>query len=355
MGNRIGHMNTFALSTVVQLNAVDVENMLRRFEKRCRKYPTIEHTSRFGVVKKFELIPHKDNDPEAEFDVDTMSAVERAQDEKERRAEMGSVAGEEQDANNYVGTLIESASTPIKEEQMGEDGEFENDMATVASQNSQTSVTTPMVDMGGKIASMYTEHQLAPEPGWDLPQSYNVSIDELKGLCRACHLTDTDTDIVEAMFRLVDSGGNDIADLRAVMVPLAICTCKESVRECFALVFSCFDRAEIDTMEKTQMLKIFNLMNEGVVYMGDRPLEASYVMDLVDSVYTTAGKIDGHINYSEYIELIAEHPIVEMFLTPQYQGLARDKVYDEETLQDVDVDVDIDYSQKTFTPKEQTQ
>ena len=49
-------------------------------------------------------------------------------------------------------------------------------------------------------------------------------------------------------------------------------------------------------------------------------------------MYTTAGKIDGHINYTEYIELIAEHPIVEMLLTPQYQGLARDKVFDEETL-----------------------
>ena len=85
-----------------------------------------------------------------------------------------------------------------------------------------------------------------------------------------------------------------------------------------------------------------------MIYVGDRPLDSAYVMDLVDSVYTTAGKIDGHINYTEYIELIAEHPIVEMLLTPQYQGLARDKVFDEETLMGVDVEVDIDYSQKTF-------
>ena len=36
-----------------------------------------------------------------------------------------------------------------------------------------------------------------------------------------------------------------------------------------------------------------------------------------------------------------------MFLTPQYQGLARDKVFDKETLREVEVGVDIDYAQKT--------
>jgi len=44
------------------------------------------------------------------------------------------------------------------------------------------------------------------------------------------------------------------------------------------------------------------------------------------------------------VELVAEHPIVEMLLAPQYQGLARDKVFDEETLQSVDVQVGVDYS-----------
>ena len=53
-----------------------------------------------------------------------------------------------------------------------------------------------------------------------------------------------------------------------------------------------------------------------------------------------------HSHY-RYIELITEHPIVVMFLTPQYQGLARDKVFDKETLREVEVGVDIDYAQKT--------
>lgn len=342
-------MNLFALSTVVQANAVDVENMLRKFEGRRRKYPTVDHTSRFGITKTFELVPHKDNEPQAEFDVDTISAIERVEmeKEKERTAEICDDNGELMSRLGADEALI----VPRKEgagEESGIEHKAENDLGSVGSPHSHLSVTTPMVEIGGKLESMYTEQKLDPEPGWDLPESYTVTSDQLRNLCRECHMADMDIDIVDAMFRLVDSRGFDEADLRSVVVPLAICTCKESVRECFALVFSCFDRAQEESMEKMQMLKIFNLMNEGIIYVGDRPLDSSYVMDLVDSVYTTAGKIDGHINYAEYIELISEHPIVEMFLTPQYQGLARDKVFDEETLRGVDVEVDIDYSQKTF-------
>ena len=349
MGNRTSHMNLFALSTVVQANAVDVENLLRKFEGRRLKYPTVDHTSRFGIIKTFELVPHKDNEPDADFDVDTMSAVERAEIEKGKAAERAAKGEDDGSINDANETLATPAKEGAQLDSIAEgEAKGENDAESVVSQHSEVSVTTPMVDMGGKMSSMYTEHKLGPELGWDLPESYNVTSVQLRDLCKECHLVDSDIDIVEAMFRLVDSRGFDEADLRSVVVPLAICTCKGSVMECFALVFSCFDRAKEESMEKTRMLKVFNLMNEGVMYLGDRPLDAAYVMDLVDSVYTTAGKIDGHINYSEYIELIAEHPIVEMFLTPQYQGLARDKVFDEETLVGVDVEVDIDYSQKTF-------
>ena len=83
MGNRVSHMNVFALSTIVRTDAVDVENMLRRFERRTPKYPTVEHTGRFGKRRTFELVPVKDNAPNAEFNVDSMSAVEREALEEE--------------------------------------------------------------------------------------------------------------------------------------------------------------------------------------------------------------------------------------------------------------------------------
>ena len=393
MGNRISHMNVFALSTVVRADAVDVENILRRFERRAPKYPTVDHTGRFGKKRTFELVPVKDNDPNAEFNVDSMSAVEHEALEEERLAELeaaeaeleakakgtgegdkltkqqrASLSGDQMKAVDEKGEDNEchyenengerKEVNTVKEEREdieervddegtigGEEGT--NDLGSVVSQQSQTSIITPMVEMEGKLASMYTERKLDPEPGWDLPGSYIISLDDMMKLAKDCNMHESDLEILDAMFRLVDSRGFEEADIRAVMVPLAICTCKNSVAECISLVLTLFDRAETETIEKTQMLRIFNLINEGIMYAGDRPLDSAYVTDLIDSVFTSSGKIDGYINYTEYIELICEHPIVEMFLTPQFQGLARDKVFDKETLQDVEVNVNIDYSQKT--------
>jgi Ca2+-binding EF-hand superfamily protein len=348
-------MNVFALASVVETNAVDVENMMRRFERRAPKYLTMEHTSRFGKKRTFDLVPCKDNAPNAEFNVDTMSAVEREEIEEERRAEeeanakvkaqaekatkakagralknatavaAAGVAGtikegnednegeeaqemppsEEEKGKEHKATTFAAEDVRQHEEgREGEEGEGEgegDDLGSVASQQSQTSIMTPMVDVEGKLAAMYTEQKLDPEPGWDLPQSYDISLEDMLQLCRDCNMTDSDTEIVEAMFRLVDSRGFEVADLRSVMVPLAITTCKNGVAECVNLVLSLFDRAETDTIEKTQMLRIFNLINEGVLYMGDRALDSQYIVDLVDSVYTTSGKIDGYINYSEYV------------------------------------------------------
>ena len=350
-------MNVFALATVVETHAVDVENMMRRFERRAPKYPTMEHTSRFGKKRTFDLVPCKDNAPNAEFNVDTMSAVEREEiEEEERRAEEEANAKAEAEAEKATksaragrapkkaaaaaptagaaGTIKEgnedndneweeAREMPPSEEEKGEehkamitfaaedDHQLEAaagegaDLGSVASQQSQTSIMTPMVDVEGKLAAMYTEQKLDPEPGWDLPKSYDISLEDMLQLCRDCNMTDSDTEIVEAMFRLVDSRGFEVADLRSVMVPLAITTCKNGVAECVNLVLSLFDRAETDTIEKTQMLRIFNLINEGVLYMGDRALDSQYIVDLVDSVYTTSGKIDGYINYSEYVPLPA--------------------------------------------------
>ena len=75
------------------------------------------------------------------------------------------------------------------------------------------------------------------------------------------------------------------------------------VAHCFDMVFRVYDRASILVMEKPDILKVFNLMNEAIVYLGDRPLDANYITDLVDSLYTSAGKIDGTINWNEYVNM----------------------------------------------------
>lgn len=214
--------------------------------------------------------------------------------------------------------------------------------------HSTTSVTADMVNADAKVRSFYTEVKIGPGPGKELPESYLISIEKMLELVRKAGFDESDVELMESMFRLVDQRGFEEADIRHVLVPFALAVGSKSgsVPKCITLLFTVFDRAKTDCVTKEDMLKIFNLINEAVLYIGDKPLDPNYVIDLVDSVFTAAGRIDGMVQWIEYVELIAEHPIIEMLLAPQYQGLARDKVFDEETLRDIDVSVGVDYSDK---------
>jgi hypothetical protein len=213
---------------------------------------------------------------------------------------------------------------------------------------STTSVTNDMVDVNSKVHSFYSSVKIGPSKGHELPESYLINLDIMLNLVKKSGFDESDIDLIESMFRLVDQRGFEECDIRHVLVPFALAVgCKSgSVSKCIKLLFSVFDRACTECIEKVEMMKIFNLVNEGILYIGDKPLDANYIIDLTDSIFTAAGRIDGMVQWVEYIELIAEHPIVEMLLAPQYQGLARDKVFDEETLHNIDVSVGVDYSDK---------
>jgi hypothetical protein len=55
-------------------------------------------------------------------------------------------------------------------------------------------------------------------------------------------------------------------------------------------------------------------------------------LNLADSLYTSIGRIDGTIFYPHYIEYISTHPIIEMFLSPQFQGGMKDKLLSDEEI-----------------------
>ena len=214
---------------------------------------------------------------------------------------------------------------------------------------SSTSVTATMTAADKKVSSFYHEVKIGEGSGNDLPSSYLIKLDAMLDLCRRSGFDDSDTDLIEAMFRLVDARGFEEADIRHVLVPFALCVGANngSIAGVIRLIFSIFDRKCTEVVEKEEMIKIFNLCNEALLYVGDKPLAPVFITDLTDSIYTTAGKIDGGVQWVEYVELISEHPILEMLVAPQYQGLARDKVFDEKTLAEMnDVTVIMDYADK---------
>ena len=73
-------------------------------------------------------------------------------------------------------------------------------------------------------------------------------------------------------------------------------------------------------ISKTELNHILNLLNNALVYFGDRPLQIHQITDLINSIYTTLGLIDGDIQFHDIMHILITHPIIELLLSVQYQG-----------------------------------
>lgn len=77
---------------------------------------------------------------------------------------------------------------------------------------------------------------------------------------------------------------------------------------------------------KKEIRWLMKIFNNTCFYFGDKRLQDSQVGDLVDSIFTLAGKLDGTLTQEETLELLISHPILEMFISMQFQGTDRSEV-----------------------------
>jgi len=87
-----------------------------------------------------------------------------------------------------------------------------------------------------------------------------------------------------------------------------------------------YDYEKKELLEKREFIQIFRTMNLLLENFGDKHLQESQLDDLVDSVFTIHGKIDGCICYEDYVSSIVDHPIIQLSLCVQFQGTGREKL-----------------------------
>lgn len=86
-----------------------------------------------------------------------------------------------------------------------------------------------------------------------------------------------------------------------------------------AMRIHCNDK-DSEIISKNHVLQLLKIMNTSLSFFGDNSLQVSQIDDLVDSVYTLRGKVDGDIRRGDFITLMFQHPIVELALSVQFQG-----------------------------------
>jgi hypothetical protein len=158
---------------------------------------------------------------------------------------------------------------------------------------------------------------------------YMISSSRMVEILQHLDLHASDIYIFQNLFILADKRGYDLVDLKDLLTLFSI-VIATSVLDCLQTAIMIHDRKLMEIVEKSKLLHVFTLLNESCCYFGDKFLSKTQLLDLADSIYTNAGKIDGDIVYMDFLPFMAEHPIVEMLISPQFQGTVIDKYLDDE-------------------------
>lgn len=274
MGHSASQMNIHTISSIIQCSELDVQNILNQWEGKKLRDPPLPRPNR-TVVSYLQSIHQKGRQISYE--------MENASDDE---------------GNNLISDfkispkkLAHSINHPTRNT-MGE--ENFNDV-----QSSEVKVEINYSINHASFSKLMKDDQLNLHP--------------------------SDVDIFHTLFTLLDKRGYLIVDLRDLLITFSVVV-SDSIQSLLNLVFTITDRTQSGIIDKDYLIKIINLLNDTLIYFGDKNLPCSQVLDLVDSVFTSAGRVDGEIYYPDYIDRIVQHPLVELITSPQFQGFLRDKV-----------------------------
>lgn len=123
----------------------------------------------------------------------------------------------------------------------------------------------------------------------------------------------------------MDMNGLEKISFKDLLMSIAILQCKD-LQQGLKTVFDLYDYEKKELLEYSEFLRIFKNLSMLLDNFGDKGLHDTQLQDLVDSIFTMNGKIDGCICYSDYIVSIVNHPIVQISLCMQFQGSGREKL-----------------------------
>lgn len=176
------------------------------------------------------------------------------------------------------------------------------------------------------IYRLYEEKYVDPNLG-----PFEIRDDDYMEILDSLQLYYADKDICEDFFHLLDVRSRGISNIRDVCISLVPIVAK-SIPHMYSMSFEILDRKKEMTVGKEQVTLMLKLMSATCGYVGDKPLAPEVLDDYVNSLYTSAGLIDGSIYYPDYIETLSIHPIIQLFLSPQFQGALTSKLMTDEEI-----------------------
>ncbi len=127
-----------------------------------------------------------------------------------------------------------------------------------------------------------------------------------------------DADILDRLFTMYDKSGDDqimYKDFIVGIAPLISGTHVEKID--FALRL--FDTEGTSYLKANEMVNVLSQMNRVASYFGDPVMSEDQVTSVIADIQEMAGGsgdgLNNNIHYVEYIKIIADHPMVNIFIS----------------------------------------
>jgi Ca2+-binding EF-hand superfamily protein len=161
---------------------------------------------------------------------------------------------------------------------------------------------------------------------------YDIEEDNFLDILTTTGIDSSDQEIFVDFLRILDTRSRGVCSILQLLVSVAPFVVG-TIPELFSLCFTIYDRDKREMLDKPQVVEIVKLVAQTCFYVGDKPLATELTYDLVNSAYTSAGKIDGEVFYKDFVEYLAMHPIVQLYTSIQFQGAITTKILSGEQIE----------------------
>jgi len=127
-------------------------------------------------------------------------------------------------------------------------------------------------------------------------------------------IVESDKEIVERLFTMLDKTGDEQINFREFVVGIAPLISGD-VQDKLHFAFDLYDRDGSGEIKAAEMSFILSSMNNVASYFGDPVMSQDQVEQLVEDIYKTHDTSGTNsLNYAEFIVAIAEHPLLVQFI-----------------------------------------
>ena len=131
-------------------------------------------------------------------------------------------------------------------------------------------------------------------------------------------INQNDQDIMDRLFTMYDKTGDDQILFKEFIVGIAPLI-SGSVVEKIDFSFRLYDLEGTSYLRAQEMVNVLSQMNRVASYFGDPVMTeeqiSSILIDVLDMAGGSAEGMSASLHYPEYTKMIAEHPIVNTFVT----------------------------------------